>query len=217
MVEVAAVEYAQLATHQPHVVDDAGRGGFAQAELVPIRRVFAHELHERIHHERVMLGRHAEHAPDMAAALVFLLQHVRLLHNLAGICKEARALLRQFHAAARAREDGDSHLRFQFRYGLRQAGLCDEQLLGCGTDGAGFGYLYQIAELYECHRFFLSTSVDVVQPDEQRAQFRLRLHLPPMERYRQYHVLPCPAGDGEHLSDGLCAARLAYAGVCCIP
>ena len=98
-----------------------------------------------------MLGGDAEHAADAVGALVFAFQKVGLLDDLAGAREEAHALFGGDDAGARAREDGDVHFAFKFRYRLGKAGLRDEELLRRRGERPGFGYLDDVSELLKFH------------------------------------------------------------------
>jgi len=151
VVEVASVQDAQLAALHAHVVQDAGRRGLAQRELVAAGVVLAHQPHKRVHHERVVLRGHAKHAAHARAALVLRLQEVRLLHHLPRVREEARALFRQLDARTRPREDRDAHLALELCHGLRQAGLRHEQPLCRRREGARFRHLDHVSQLLQLH------------------------------------------------------------------
>ena len=84
-VEVVGVQDAHFAAERAHVVDDLGRGAFAQDELVLLALAAFHHVHERLHAERVVLRGHGQ--PQVGGAFIGVahLQHVGLLDHLARV------------------------------------------------------------------------------------------------------------------------------------
>ena len=84
-VEAVGVEHAHLAAERAHVVDDLAGAALAQDELVVVSLALLHDVHERLHAERVVLRGHGQ--PQVGGAFIGVahLQHVGLLDHLARV------------------------------------------------------------------------------------------------------------------------------------